>query len=158
MTGHHIIQAAAVAIALAALAGAASAGDLPPDLAKALKDYDRAHWEFDIPRLTQLTSEGYMVLNSNISLENKAQFLADYKLPGFKIDPYVRVEEANTAWKDAAVTAGIVHLSWTQDGKHNVRWLRYVDVWRKRQGRWQATYTQVTLAEPEHAQSKRAAR
>jgi ketosteroid isomerase-like protein len=124
----------------------ATASDLPADLAEALRAFDRAHYESDVGTLTRLTSDGYMIVNSDRSLEDKQQFLADYGLPGFRIDPYVRTEESNSVWPDAAVTAGIVALSWTQDGQHHTRRLRYVDLWRKQDGRWQATFTQVTQA------------
>lgn len=135
------------AVALRLCTTPALGGSLPPDLAKALEAFDRAHYESDVARLTELTSDGYMVLNSNISLENKKEFLADFGLPGFRIEPYTRSAESNAAWKDSAVTAGVVNLKWVQDGKHHTRLLRYVDVWRKHDGRWEATFTQVTRAE-----------
>ena len=133
------------ALALFFLLPAAGA-DLPADLAEALKAFDRAHYESDIGSLIRLTSESYMIVNSDRSLEDKQQFLADFGLPGFKIDPYVRTQESNSVWPDAAVTAGVVALGWTQDGQHHTRRLRYVDIWRKQDGRWQATFTQVTQA------------
>jgi ketosteroid isomerase-like protein len=126
------------------LALPAAGAELPADLAEALKAFDRAHFESDVASLTRLTSDSYMIQNSDLSLEDKKQFLADYGLPGFKIDPYVRSEESNSVWPDAAVTAGVVKLSWTQDGRHQTRLLRYVDIWRKQEGRWLATFTQVT--------------
>lgn len=134
-------------IVFAVCATRALAGALPPDLSKALRDFDRAHYQSDIPMLTQLTDDEYTVLNSNISLENKTQFLADFRLPGFKIDPYTRRDEVNRVWKDSAVTAGVVNLSWAQDGHHHSRLLRYIDVWRNEHGRWKATFTQVTRAQ-----------
>jgi len=57
--------------------------ELPPDLAKAVQDYDRAQIHNDIPTLERL-------------------------------------------------------------GKHQTRLLRVAYVWAKRNGHWQATYTQVT--------------
>jgi hypothetical protein len=142
------VSRAAVAHGVAALlllAGASSgAHEIPADLKAALRDFDRAHCESDIPTLERLTSANYQVLNSNISRENKREFLADFRLPGFKIDPYERQQEDNVAWNDAAVTAGVVLLNWTQDGVHQARRLRYVDVWRRHAGRWQVTFTQVT--------------
>lgn len=131
--------------ALLVFGGAPTFADvLPSDLARALRHFDCAHYQSDIAALERLTSPDYMVLNSSISLENKQQFLADFNLPGFKIDPYKRQEQKNEVWADAAVTAGTVMLVWTQDGRHQSRRLRYVDVWRKQNGRWQVTFTQVT--------------
>lgn len=53
-------------------------------------------------------------------------------------DPVERV------FGDAAVVGGVVRLGWTQDGKHQARVLRLAYVWRKRGGRWQAAYAQLT--------------
>ena len=126
----------------------ALAVELPPDLAKAVKDYDRAQIHNDIPTLERLVADDYVLVNSNATVENKQQFLADFNLPGFKIDPYVVEQPVQKVWGDAAVIGGLVHLSWTQDGKHQTRMLRIAYVWAKRNGHWQATYTQVTRVPP----------
>jgi ketosteroid isomerase-like protein len=120
------------------------ADDLPPDLATALRSYDRAHYESDLPRLSSLVTDDYVLVNSDASVENKEQFLADFRLPGFTIEPYTREQSINKVWANGAVTSAIVRLSWTQDGTKHSRVLRYADVWRRKNGKWQATYTQVT--------------
>jgi ketosteroid isomerase-like protein len=122
----------------------ALAVELPPDLAKAVKDYDRAQVHNDILTLKRLVADDYVLVNSNATVENKQQFLADFNLPGFKIDPYVVEQPVEKVWSNAAVLGGLVHLSWTQDGRHQTRMLRVAYIWAKRNGRWQATYTQVT--------------
>jgi ketosteroid isomerase-like protein len=122
----------------------ALAVELPPDLVKAVKDYDRAQVHNDIPSLRRLVADDYVLVNSNATVENKQQFLADFNLPGFKIDPYVVEQPVEKVWGNAAVIGGLVHLSWTQDGKHQTRLLRVAYIWAKRNGHWQATYTQVT--------------
>ena len=125
-------------------AAPALAVELPPDLAKAVQDYDRAQIHNDIPTLERLVADDYVLVNSNATVENKQQFLADFGLPGFKIDPYVVEQPVEKIWGNAAVIGGLVHLSWTQDDKHQTRLLRVAYVWAKRNGHWQATYTQVT--------------
>jgi len=125
-------------------AAPAPAVELPPDLVKAVQDYDRAQIHNDIPTLERLVADDYVLVNSNATGENKQQFLADFGLPGFKIDPYVMEQPVEKMWGNAAVIGGLVHLSWTQDGKHQTRLLRVAYVWAKRNGHWQATYTQVT--------------
>lgn len=122
----------------------ARGGDLPADLAAAMTAYDRATVHSDIPALERLVADDYVLVNSDASVENKRQYLADFNLPGFKIDPYVREQPMEKVWGDAAVVGGVVHLSWTQDGKHQARVLRLVYVWARRDGTWQMTYTQVT--------------
>jgi ketosteroid isomerase-like protein len=122
----------------------AFAVELPPDLLQATQDYDQAQFHNDIATLERLVADDYVLVNSNATVENKQQFLADFNLPGFRIDPYVIERPVQKIWGDAAVVGGLVHLSWTQDGKHQTRWLRVAYVWAKRNGHWQATYTQVT--------------
>ena len=125
-------------------AAPALAAELPPDLAKAVRDYDQAQFHNDIATLEHLVADDYMLVNSNATVENKQQFLADFNLPGFRIDPYVLEQPVAKVWGDAAVVGGLVHLSWTQDGKHQTRLLRVAYVWAKRSDHWQATYAQVT--------------
>jgi len=125
-------------------AAPALAVELPSDLAKAVQDYDRAQIHNDISTLERLVADDYVLVNSNATVENKQQFLADFSLPGFKIDPYVVEQPVQKIWGNAAVLGGLVHLSWTQDGKHQTRLLRIAYVWEKRNDHWQATYTQVT--------------
>lgn len=117
---------------------------LPTDLVEAAREYDRAQFHNDIATLERLVADDYVLVNSNATVENKQQFLADFSLPGFKIDPYVIEQPVQKIWGDAAVIGGLIHLSWTQDGQHQTRWLRVAYVWAKRNGHWQATYTQVT--------------
>jgi ketosteroid isomerase-like protein len=120
------------------------AAELPPDLAKAIQEYDRAQVSNDTAALARLVDDDYVLVNSNASVENKQQFLADFHLPGFKIDPYVIEQPVQKVWGDGAVIGGLLNLSWTQDGKHQTRRLRVAYVWAKRDGRWRATYGQVT--------------
>ena len=120
------------------------AAELPPDLAKAVQDYDRAQVNNDTAVLERLVDDDYVLVNSNASVENKQQFLADFHLPGFKIDPYVIEQPVQKVWGDGAVIGGLLNLSWTQDGKQQTRRLRVAYVWAKRDGRWRATYGQVT--------------
>jgi hypothetical protein len=122
----------------------AIAAPLPPDLAIAAKNYDRATVESDTATLERLFADEYVLVNSDASVENKQQAIADFRLPGFKIDPYVLTQPVEMAWDNGAVIGGVVQLSWTQDGKHQQRLIRIAHVWAKRRGTWQMTYTQVT--------------
>lgn len=136
------MKLAVLLFALSALRPVAE--ELSPDLAAALSSYDRAHYQSDLPRLASLVTDDYVLVNSDASVENKEQFLADFRLPGFKIEPYVREQSINKVWDCGAVTAAMFHLSWTQDGVKRTRALRYADVWIKKNGQWKVTLTQVT--------------
>jgi ketosteroid isomerase-like protein len=134
----------AVAFLLAQSAAPALAADLPPDLAKAVSAYDKAQFSNDVTTLDQLVVDDFVLVNSNSSVENKRQFLADFHLPGFTIEPYVIEQPVRKVWSDGAVIGGLVNLNWTQDGKHQTRQIRVAYVWMKRDGRWRVTYAQVT--------------
>jgi ketosteroid isomerase-like protein len=133
------------ALAVTLLLAALTLGDtLPPDLARAVRDYDQAQFRNDVTTLDRLVDDDYVLVNSDSSVENKREFLADFHLPGFKIDPYVIEQRVAKVWGDGAVVGGLVHLGWTQDGRHQTRTLRVAYVWVRRGGRWRATYAQVT--------------
>jgi ketosteroid isomerase-like protein len=142
MTGNATRRMVVIALALAACP--ALAADLPPDLATTLAAFDRAQFSNDVPTLTGLYADDYVLVNSDASVENKQQALADYLAPGFKAEPYVLEEPVRLLSTDTAVVAGLARLRWTQDGEHHTRTVRMAYVWMKRAGRWQASYTQVT--------------
>ncbi len=118
--------------------------ELPADLVNALAAFDRAQFSNDVPALTPLYSDDCVLVNSDASVENKPQALADFLAPGFRIEPYRMEQPVRLLSADAAVLAGLVHLRWTQDGQQHTRTVRMAYVWMKRAGRWQAAYTQVT--------------
>ena len=133
----------AIAVLVLGIAPAFGA-ELPADLAKALEDYNRAQFDNDIPELERLLSDDYLLVNSDTSLDDKQKVLADHRMPGFKIDPYVLEQPVTQVWDDAAVIGGLGRLSWTQDGERHTRVIRIAYVWAKRDGKWQTVYTQVT--------------
>jgi ketosteroid isomerase-like protein len=120
------------------------AATLPPDIAKAVEEYDLAQAHNDIPILDRLVADDFVLVNSNGTIENKRQYLADFNFPGFKINPYVLEQRIEKVWGDAAMVGGLLHLRWTQDGKRQSRTLRIAYVWARHGGRWRTTYAQVT--------------
>jgi ketosteroid isomerase-like protein len=118
--------------------------ELPPDLARAVKAYDEAQLRNDVAALEGLVADDFLLVNSDSSLQDKKSFLEDFQRPGFHVDPFVVEQPMQKVLGDAAVVGGLLHLGWTQDGKHETRLLRIAYVWRKSHGRWQATYAQLT--------------
>jgi ketosteroid isomerase-like protein len=119
-------------------------GEMPPDLAKTMQDYEQAQVRNDVVTLDRLVTNDFVLVNSDSTVQNKNEFLADFKRPGFKLEPYVLEQKVEKVWGDAAVVGGIMLLKWTQDGKNQSRKLRIVYVWAKKTGHWQATYAQLT--------------
>jgi ketosteroid isomerase-like protein len=117
---------------------------LPPDLVKAIEAFDRAQVRADTATLAGLVTDDYVLVNSDATVDRKTKYLADFLLPGLRMDPYVIEQRIEKAWDGTAVVIGLQRLSWTQDGVRHRRVLRIVHVWTKRSGRWQATHTQLT--------------
>jgi ketosteroid isomerase-like protein len=114
------------------------------DLDDAVRAYDKATVHNDVATLAQLVSDDYVLVNSDSSLQDKQSYLEDFKVPGFKLDPYVLEKPVRRTWGTTALVAGVVQLSWTLKGEHHARLLRIAHVWTKLEGRWRLAYTQLT--------------
>lgn len=121
-----------------------AAGTLPTDLAKAIEEYNRATVSNDTATLAELVADDYVLVNSDSSLQDKQSYLGDFKVPGFKLDPYELQQQVHKVWGDAALLAGVVRLSWTLKDEHHTRLLRIAHVWTQHAGRWRLAYTQLT--------------
>jgi ketosteroid isomerase-like protein len=137
-----------VILVLATFSGAedASAKDdaLPPDLAKAAAEYDQAQMKNDGAALHRLLADDYALVNGSDEIADKAAFIKDSTQPGWALQPFVVTNAINRVWADGAVLSGEVELKGTSDGKaFDVR-MRFADVWRKRDGKWQVVFTEVT--------------
>ena len=133
-----------IAFVSAAARAGANANALPADLAQAIREYDVATTDNDVAALSRLIADDYMLVNSDSSVENKSQYLADFHLPGFHIDNYTMEEPMLRVWDHFALTGGLLPLTWSQDGARHQRRLRIVHAWVKAESRWQIVYTQLT--------------
>ena len=114
------------------------------DLDDAVRAYDQATVHNDVAALAQLVCDDYLLVNSDSSLQDKQSYLEDFKVPGFKLDPYVLQQSLRRLWGNSALVAGLVQLSWTLQGEHQTRLLRIAHLWTKIEGRWRLAYTQLT--------------
>jgi hypothetical protein len=135
---------AALLIAAMLLGSAANAADLPADLAKAVKDYDEAQIHGDKAELQRLVADDYTLVNSSGRIQNKAELIADYTAPGYKIEPFEIMQPVEKVWSEGAVLGGVVDLRGTDGGKPFAVKLRFADIWAKRNGKWQVIYTHVS--------------
>jgi len=135
---------AALLIAAMLLGSVANAASLPADLAKAVKDYDEAQIHGDRAELQRLVADDYTLVNSSGRIQSKAELIADYTAPGYKIEPFEIMQPVEKVWSDGAVMGGVVDLRGTQGGKPFAVKLRFADIWAKRSGKWQVIYTHVS--------------
>jgi hypothetical protein len=131
-------------IAVLACSSLANAAELPADLAKAVKDYDEAQIHGNKAELQRLVADDYTLVNSTGRVQSKAELIADYTTPGYKIEPFEILQPVEKAWSDGAVMGGVVNLRGTDGGKPFAVTLRFADIWAKRNGKWQVIYTHVS--------------
>ena len=131
---------------LSLLLAAAAAAAIPADLAAAVHGYDQAQIRGNKAELERWLADDYLLVNSSGQTETKAQLIADYTAPGFKIEPFTIEQPVEKVWGYGAVMGGIATLKGTDGGQRFELRLRFADIWAKRNGRWQVTYTQVAKA------------
>lgn len=142
---------AATALCATFVAGASDPdprAGLPAELRQAAADFDRAQLRSDTAELARLLADDYVLYNSSGKVEHKAEFIHDYA--GMKLQPFTVEDETIRLFGDAAVLAGVATLSGTDvaTGETFSLRLRFADVWRKHDGRWQVAFTQATRAAP----------
>jgi hypothetical protein len=135
-------------VAAPALAGP-EVGDyrgLPQGLAAAATAYDIAQFKKDRAGLDRWLASDYVLAGTGGQNFNKTQAITDALAPGRKTT-YVAVNvQTRRVWPNGAVLGGMVDARGTDHGKPFGIRARFVDVWAKRQGRWQVVFTQINTA------------
>lgn len=133
-----------LAAAALMLAQPAHAAVLPADLAKAAHDYDQAQIKGDKAELGRLLADDYVLQNSGGQVQDKASFIADFT--DSTMEPFTVQEPQEKVLVDVALLGGLVDAKGTSGGKAYSARIRFMDVWAKRDGRWQVVFTQATRA------------
>jgi len=141
-------------LAISRVATAQTSGDgelLPAELEQALAAYHRATIGSDAEALGRIVADNYLLVNSDSSVQDKRSYLADFRMPDFRLDPYLVEEPFHRVWSDAALTGGSMRLNWALNGRRESRHLRFVHAWRREQGQWRIGYSQLTRIPDERA-------
>lgn len=141
MSNTRVVLSLVAALMLCSLADAA---EIPADLAKAVKDYDEAQIHGNKAELQRLVADDYTLVNSSGRVQTKAELIADYTAPGYRIEPFEIMQPVEKVWSDGAVMGGVVDLKGVEGGKPFAVTLRFADIWAKRNGKWQVIYTHVS--------------
>ena len=136
--------AAIAALALLVAPALALAGALPPDLAAAAHAYDAAQVNGDRTALERLVADDYVLVDGAGVVQSKAELIAGYVAPGFKLDPFVIEAPVEKVLGDTALLGGRVNMTGVDGGQRFALTVRFVDTWAKRDGRWRVVYSQVT--------------
>jgi hypothetical protein len=141
-----LIGVLALLYSMSGLAADSQSRLIPRQLAQRVHAYDAAQVRGDKAALEDLLADDYVLINSRGERQTKAQLIADYTKPGFKLEPFVVENPVELAWSDGAVMGGVARLHGMDDGQaFDVR-LRFSDIWAKRRGKWRVIYTQASRA------------
>lgn len=97
----------------------------------------------DVPA-NGVSDDDYVLINSRARVENKAQLIADYIAPDFRLNPFTVKHPVTKVWGNAAILSGVARLTGMSGGKPYDVTLHFADVWRRSQGRRQGVFTEVT--------------
>jgi ketosteroid isomerase-like protein len=126
-----------------ALGAEAAKPHIPADLAARVKAFDDAQIKGDKTALEDLLADDFVLINSRNQRQTRADLVADYTKPGFKLDPFVVEQPVELVWKDGAVMGGVAKLTGVDGGEKFAVMLRFSDVWAKRDGKWRVIYAQA---------------
>jgi hypothetical protein len=120
---------------------------LPKDLADAATAYDLAQFRSDLRELGRLLADDYILAGSNGRNQTKAEYLVDASAPGSKTLSVAITQQVKRVWPNGAVLGGMVDATGLSHGEQTTIKARFVDIWAKRDGRWQLIFTQVNNAQ-----------
>ncbi len=124
---------------------------MPPALAEAAEAYEHAQIAGDRAALERLVAPDYRLINSDGQEESRQQLIDSWAAEGFDPEPVEVRDPVAHIWSDGAVLGGRVTLRGLNRGTPFSVELRYVDVWRLRDGRWQVVLGQaVRVASPQN--------
>jgi hypothetical protein len=139
-----IFSAAAVSLIASATLASPSNPALPADLAARVRAYDVAQVKGDRAALEDLLADDFVLVNSSGERQTKAQLIADYTKPGFKLEPFVVEEAVELVWSNGAVMGGVARIRGVDGGQAYDLRLRFSDIWAKRDGKWRVVYVHAS--------------
>ncbi len=135
---------AGVAAAVLGASGLAAAPNPDETAIRQLNaDYVHAFLTADVGRYRELLADDFSAVLATGRVIDRAEFLAQAAQPPGVVDFHLW-DLAIKQYGDTAVVSGL--LSYKRKDKTEVR-TRYVDVWVRKDGRWQAEWAQFTRAQ-----------
>lgn len=107
------------------------------ELRSLVRRWDEAYVKGDTAILDRLLADEFAFVGG----PTKAQYLASFKSTDFVIESAVSTEVQVQVYDDAAVVTGVDTITGRNNGQvFQTKWL-YMDVWIKREKRWQCVKT-----------------
>ena len=93
-------------------------------------------------------AEDFRIIDGHGNVENKAQFVAGVMDPKLTIDPYTVEDFEIRFYGDVALLSGRTLMTGKYDGEKFTSNYRYIDIYAKRDGKWQIVSVQITRYPP----------
>jgi ketosteroid isomerase-like protein len=99
----------------------------------------------DTKALDQMLGSGFVAVEIDGTVSNKAEFLASIKDPSYQPSQAVNEQINVQVYGNAAVVTGIFRVKGTEKGKSYVHRERFIDTWIKQDQSWQCVASSATL-------------
>jgi len=109
--------------------------------------WNQAQLHHDSKALNTLVSDSFVYTDTDGTVMNKSEFLADIKDPSYKATLIANENEKVYPYKDAAVVVGKYHSKGTYRGKAFEHFGRFTDTWINQSGTWQCVASHTSLLE-----------
>jgi ketosteroid isomerase-like protein len=107
-------------------------------------DWDKAIVRKDKAAIADNMAEDFREIDAAGGVSDKASFVRDLTSDDITIDPY-GVEDFNVrVYGDVALLSGHTHMTGHEGGKAFVTHYRYIDIYRRVDGRWKVCSVQTT--------------
>ncbi|ATY32103.1 nuclear transport factor 2 family protein [Sphingomonas psychrotolerans] len=117
----------------------------PRQLLAAADRFDRAQLSKDAAALDHMVSDDLVFIEASGTRSNKQTFIAGWTAPGDSFDPVTLVDRRLVPLgREAFLVTAEARLTGISDGKRFVSAIRFTDIFRWIDGRWQAVHIQVT--------------
>ncbi len=122
----------------------ARAEDASAELKRLSDAWDKAIVAKDADAVAGNMADDFRIIHSNGSVGDKAAFLKDILSPTSTIDPYTVEDFDVRQYGDVALLSGTTRMTGTDGGEKFATHYRYIDVYAKRDGKWQIVSVQIT--------------
>lgn len=111
--------------------------------------WDEAIVRKDLAAISANMGEDFRQIRSNGTVVDKATFLRDITSPELTIEPYTVEDFDVRFYGDVALLSGHTRMKGSYKGSPFATHYRYVDIYARRDGKWQVVSVQITtIAEP----------
>ena len=122
----------------------AATADVQQSLKDRFREYTEALTKRDLAALDKIWAEGYTFTNGRGEFLSKKDRMENIKSGATQFDSINREDEEIRVFRNTAVVTGRVVLKVVYSGKESSGPYRFLNVWVKKQGRWQLVANQIT--------------